>query len=461
MTSARFEFFKQGKGGYTQLWENIAIRPERNHEAKAAAERLLEGKITYSEIERKTGVPWWFVGLCHYRESDCDFNTYLGNGQPLCQRTTIVPKGRGPFPGPGGFVNGAIDALRHEHYYGASDWSIERVLYRLESFNGFGYRTHHVNTPYLWGGSTAYVPPESKGGKFISDHHFDPNAVDKQLGTAVILKKLTEIDPSIRLDSGLPVTVPEPEDEAVQGTLWLQRALNKLGMDPPLVEDGINGRKTMTAVSWFQQRNVLSDTGRADPMVIAAIARQLGSAPAEGGALFDLVPDPPNRLPEENQTGGTATQPPGIYEALDRNDLPEAFHRLLTIVQAVQSGTMSGASAEQMRTTLDLLNALMGKEAAVEPDALGPVNNLLGGSIGRLLNGKKTAIGLLGGVLTAILSQLQTGGGFAAASGIGSQVVGLSPYLLPVFLGLAAWGVLGKVEKWVQGAPAAVKRKRA
>jgi len=75
----------------------------------AANKAFLKGRNTYQQIETKTGVPWWFVGLCHYRESHFDFNTYLGNGQALGKITTIVPKGRGPFLGANAFVDGAVD----------------------------------------------------------------------------------------------------------------------------------------------------------------------------------------------------------------------------------------------------------------------------------------------------------------------------------------------------------------
>ena len=160
---------------------------------------LLHGKPTYQQIESKTGVPWWFVGLCHYRESNFHFDTYLGNGQSLSRVTTIVPKGRGPFTGPDAFINGAIDALRLEGFIGANDWGIARTLYRLEGFNGYGYHGKGVNSPYLYGGSTVYGPPEAKAGKYVADHVFNPGVVDPQLGTAVILKALMQLNSSIDL----------------------------------------------------------------------------------------------------------------------------------------------------------------------------------------------------------------------------------------------------------------------
>jgi lysozyme family protein len=129
--------FAEFKDAYENDWAGLEIRANRLQEARNQANRLLHGKPTYQQIESKTGVPWWFVGLCHYRESNFNFDTYLGNGQSLARVTTIVPKGRGPFTGPDAFTNGALDALRLEGFIGASDWGVARTLYRLEGFNGY------------------------------------------------------------------------------------------------------------------------------------------------------------------------------------------------------------------------------------------------------------------------------------------------------------------------------------
>jgi lysozyme family protein len=92
--------FAEYKDAYENNWAQMEIRSSRLQESCNQANILLHGKPTYQQIESKTGVPWWFVGLCHYRESNFNFDTYLGNGQSLVRMTTIVPKGRGPFTGP-------------------------------------------------------------------------------------------------------------------------------------------------------------------------------------------------------------------------------------------------------------------------------------------------------------------------------------------------------------------------
>ena len=50
---------------------------------------------------------------------------------------------------------------------------------------GFGYRSRDVATPYLWSYSQHYTK-----GRFVADHVFNPNAVSKQAGAAVLLKAL-------------------------------------------------------------------------------------------------------------------------------------------------------------------------------------------------------------------------------------------------------------------------------
>src|SRR5437879_1945957 len=89
--------FEQTKAGYAKLWAQAVVRPEKVEAAKALARKIIEHKVRYEAVERSTGVPWFVIGVLHYRESDFNFGTYLGNGQSLLRITTEVPVGRGPF----------------------------------------------------------------------------------------------------------------------------------------------------------------------------------------------------------------------------------------------------------------------------------------------------------------------------------------------------------------------------
>ena len=54
-----------------------------------------------------------------------------------------------------------------------------------ERYNGLGYRNKGVASPYVWAGSSNY-----SCGKYVADGQYDPNYVDRQLGVAVMLKRL-------------------------------------------------------------------------------------------------------------------------------------------------------------------------------------------------------------------------------------------------------------------------------
>lgn len=519
--------FESLKSEYERNWANLEIRPSRLADANAIARKAINGKATYQQIERLTGVPWHFAALCHYRESNFDFDTYLGNGESLHRVTTLVPKGRGPFAT---FVDGAVDAFRIEHLIGSQDWGIARTLFRLECFNGLGYHAKGVNSPYLFGGSTLYGPPEARAGKFVADHVFDANHVDSQLGTAVILHAMMTLDSSITFEGSPAMGIrAEPDDDMASTILLMQQTLNTLGANPPLDEDGISGPKTKAAVAQFQQRNGLQDTGLLDGTTIAAITRATaqpvhmptadisrilkrlddlthvvqpgGTRPAgttsgvttTGGQSVDLsqILGRLEHLTQLLQPGATpigttpiATPPAGTMPAGQSIQLPQILNQLQSLTQALQPGATppgsttpvpnaavgvlgqlfslitktapgtpaptSPAPADQLKQMVDLLSALLkGKPV------LGQVNGALGDTIGNLLNGKKTALGIGGSLITALLSAVTASpnaGGLAGLFGtIVSAVPGLGQFALPITLALTAWGVLGKMEKWAQG----------
>ena len=58
-----------------------------------------------------------------------------------------------------------------------------RLAVRLRA--ELGYYSCGINSPYLWSYFNHYTK-----GKFVADHKYDPNAVSKQCGTAVMLKAL-------------------------------------------------------------------------------------------------------------------------------------------------------------------------------------------------------------------------------------------------------------------------------
>lgn len=165
-------------------WEKCHVSADKGPAFAKIADRIKANKAVYVDIEKATGVPWWFIGTVHYRESNLDMMTNIANGQSFSKKTTIVPKGRGPFKT---FKEAAIDALVNcaPHAARNKDWSAAGALTLLEAYNGLGYSTRGLPSPYIWSGTDQY----SKG-KFVADHVFDPDVVDVQMGCAGVLKFL-------------------------------------------------------------------------------------------------------------------------------------------------------------------------------------------------------------------------------------------------------------------------------
>lgn len=167
-----------------QRWNNCKVPANNGPAFQKVADRIKANKAIYDAVEKATGVPWWFTGICHYRESNLNLNTQLAQGDPLNRVSTHVPKGRGPFKT---FQEGAIDALVNCAPYAArnKDWSIGSALTMFEKYNGLGYSKKGIPSPYVWAGTNQYV-----SGKYVADGIFDPHAVDKQLGCAGLMKFL-------------------------------------------------------------------------------------------------------------------------------------------------------------------------------------------------------------------------------------------------------------------------------
>lgn len=177
--------------------------------AKRAADKIQRGKAQYVEAQKRTGVPWYVVGLMHYRESNCNFDKWLHNGDPMKDkagnpcRTVNKPRDRPVDPNVD-WVTGAVDALSG---YKIDRWNVATCAYALEKFNGFGYRSPSINipSPYLWGGTN-----RQKKGKFVKDHVYSKDTWDTQLGCMAILQAL-EIFESTDYDQ-----CPKASDPPVQ-----------------------------------------------------------------------------------------------------------------------------------------------------------------------------------------------------------------------------------------------------
>ncbi len=205
--------FEELADEYTTFFLRSVIRPEREHKVRAYAEQAGRFKSRYDAVAKDLNIPWWFIAGVHLLESTFNFNTHLHNGDPLSGRTKRIPKNR-PSSGSPPFTweASAKDALRLQKLADLTDWSLPRALWRWERYNGFGYRSRGVPTPYLWSFSTIY-----KRGKFVADGVFSETAVSEQCGAAVLLKALHEagtVDLKLDLVADNELNQPDSDGDA-------------------------------------------------------------------------------------------------------------------------------------------------------------------------------------------------------------------------------------------------------
>jgi lysozyme family protein len=185
---------EQTERGYHRMWDAAQILPPKLEPARRIAEKIIANRAAYEAVEKATGVPWFMIGPIHDRESDIDFKTHLHNGDPLTARTRHVPAGR-PKAGspPFKWHESAIDALTMAPHQlqKVKLWSVERILYETEKYNGWGY-LNKGNSPYLWSWTNQY-----HGGKYVADGRYDPHHWDAQAGCVAILKQLAALEPSV------------------------------------------------------------------------------------------------------------------------------------------------------------------------------------------------------------------------------------------------------------------------
>jgi lysozyme family protein len=188
--------FADIKDEYRSLFDACVVRDDRTSDVNSDLRILTlpQSRPRYEAVSQKTATPWYFIAIVHDLEVSFRFRGHLHNGDPLARRTVQVPKNRPPvWQPPSDWESSAEDAVTYEQtikkkvWGRPDDWSLERMLYRFEIYNGFGTRAHGINTPYLWSFSTHY-----EKGKYIYDGRWDPNAISDQCGAAVLLFELVK-----------------------------------------------------------------------------------------------------------------------------------------------------------------------------------------------------------------------------------------------------------------------------
>lgn len=241
-------FTSELKREYQYLFDYCDIPDEKYNAVDSCVRKIVTAKARYEAVSGETGIPWYFIGIIHIMECSGDFGCHLHNGDPLTARTVHVPKncpshGHPPFS----WEESAIDALKLKSLDKWTDWSVPGLLFQFERYNGFGYRSKGTKSPYLWSFSSHY-----KKGKFTADGLFDPNSVSRQIGAAVLLRRMSELKVAVAGEVD-PVTLIKQLGERVAYNpsaynplaKELQQLLNSIGLHLRL--DGKAGRLTSDA----------------------------------------------------------------------------------------------------------------------------------------------------------------------------------------------------------------------
>lgn len=190
------------RAGYeTQLAQMVVLRTDA---VDQTAKRLLGcyNSGRYGNTPTLTGIPLPWMAASFEREAGSDFRCSPAQGDPWNRPSVNVPAGRGPFSSWGA---AALDAYHLDGLdkVGAPNWSWALCCYYGELFNGFGYRSKGIPSPYLWGGTTI-----QRRGKYVRDGVYDGTVMDTQLGIIPIMKRMVELDPTLQI--GVPGQAPTP-----------------------------------------------------------------------------------------------------------------------------------------------------------------------------------------------------------------------------------------------------------
>ena len=201
------------KDEYQRLFDTCIISPGRAETVDKLAGTIEQNRNRYAAVGDPLGIPWYFIGVVHNMESSQNFKKHLHNGDPLTARTVQVPAGR-PKTGhpPFTWEESATDSLQLKRLDKWTDWTIPGTLYKLEEYNGWGYRRFHssVPTPYLWSFTNHY-----KSGKYVADGKWSATAVSQQCGAAALLRRLAERGTIQFNVEGHPLPASVPVEESV------------------------------------------------------------------------------------------------------------------------------------------------------------------------------------------------------------------------------------------------------
>lgn len=211
----------EGLAEGTEPWYRVAYRimtfdPGFDGQISYAAKLVLKGKARYEAVAKMIGwspAYWWVIGIVHYKEASCSFAGILHNGEKIIgtgKKTTLVPKGRGPFST---WEEAAVDALKIEALGKLTNFEVGALLYAVERYNGTGYISgagKADTSPYLWGMTSI----NDGTGLYVRDGKYDPNYTSNGSAGFCAIMKWLELAGEIEV-SGSDAGEPEmPQDDS-------------------------------------------------------------------------------------------------------------------------------------------------------------------------------------------------------------------------------------------------------
>ena len=232
---------------------------------------------------------------------------------------------------------------------GAASLLVGSVLDVQRGLNTLGYQPLLVEDGKLGPKTVANVRA------FQSDHHL---AVDGNAGPATraalsaALQSLGSQSPQAANVASKAPTGPVPQTEKE-----VQHALNVLGTQPPLAEDGAVGPKTIAAIKSFQMSHGLAADGVAGPKTKAALAVALGS---------------PVALPPPSPKPGPPPSPKPVYSTKSQTELGPYDTAPNRAGLASSGARVPPASQMTPRDAQHALNLLGASPPLTEDGAFGP-----------------------------------------------------------------------------------------
>jgi peptidoglycan L-alanyl-D-glutamate endopeptidase CwlK len=241
---------------------------------------------------------------------------------------------------------------------------------------------------------------------------------------------------------------------------FLQTAFNGLGMTiegKPLKIDGIVGANTIAAA----QRTDSTALANAYIDLQESFFRKLEDFDTFGKGwlnrsanlreFISTLPQGAGIRPKKAMAIAEGMSEAGFDAILAENvsrDVVGGRVNLIGLLGAALSaqGTDAGKFRDTLKAIVDLLDQTsVSKASNSSKPALTPVNAALGEGIGRMLDGKKSIIGVVGIILTVLIPEIWQGG--TIVDFVRNNSASLTT-LLATFTG---WGFLGKMDKAIRG----------